>query len=142
MHVRGITRGYEQRVTIPEDRRGEIDDLDPRWRDVNVAGQDIEAAALYTRHHRLPRPLDELILGNTGAVERGKHQVCVPASALTVAVDVVHWKGLDQAEADAVLGIAGIRAIAADVMDGIDAVCEGATVGHGRGNARGQAAQA
>src|SRR5207244_12074623 len=78
------------------------------------------------RSHRPPWSLDELVLGQAGAVESGKHQIGIPAGALPGGwVGVVDREGLDQPETQAVLGIAGVRAVTADVRGRVDPVGEG-----------------
>ncbi len=62
MDIGRVAGRHEEGVAVPECRRAEVDDLDPLRRDVNVAGKEIEAAALQPGDHRLPRSVDELVL--------------------------------------------------------------------------------
>jgi hypothetical protein len=98
----------------------------------------IEAAALRAGHHRLPRPVDEFDLVDADVSQRRKDDVGVPAGPLArLRVGVVDREGFDQAEADAVILVLLVRAVAAEVAGGIDAVREGPAAGVlGSGNGR------
>src|SRR5262249_23594080 len=64
--------------------------------------------------------------------ERSYDEIGVPAGPFAGGIGVVDWKGLDQPETDAVLGIASIGAVAADIAGGIDAIGERLSRGRSR----------
>src|SRR6516225_3043887 len=112
----GIATGNEQGVAVPEYRNSKVDDLDPLRRHVHVAGQQVKAATLQARYHGFPWALDELMLGDARSFKRGQDEIRVPACSPARGVRIIDWESFYQSEADAVLGITRIGAVAADII--------------------------